>query len=369
MGTIALLQQGILKWPDLPSSVHELLNEGNFPSLACGGWDIISRPFPEILSAHDLIPERLRARIDPSALDPICFQPVVTALDYAADAPRRLAADSTVGSAVSSVIEDVLRFQELTGCQRSMVIYLASPARRSDPPLSSESSWPALMGRGIYSVASNLIYAAGAVEAGADFVDFTPSEALTCPALLMRSRKMGVQVAGRDGSTGQTMLKAAIAQMVLLRGLRLRSWYSSNNLGNHDGLVLSDPEFSWLKMADKKRFLNERQLGTEFEHVVSIDYLRSRGDRKEAFDSVIAEDLFGGEVNIKVNWEGWDSALAVPMLLDLVRLIAAGQKLGLSGPQVQLGYFFKSPIDASCESPERGHELLARFYAEMLNSE
>ena len=117
------------------------------------------------------------------------------------------------------------------------------------------------MGREIDGVASNLIYAAGAVEAGADFVDFTPSEALTCPALLMRSREMGVQVAGRDGSTGQTMLKAAIAQMLLLRGLRLRSWYSSNNLGNHDGLVLSDPEFSWLKMTDKNVFLTNDSLG------------------------------------------------------------------------------------------------------------
>ena len=61
MGTIALLQQGILRWADLPSSVHELplMNEGSRPSFVCGGWDVISSPFPKILSAHDLIPEGL----------------------------------------------------------------------------------------------------------------------------------------------------------------------------------------------------------------------------------------------------------------------------------------------------------------------
>jgi myo-inositol-1-phosphate synthase len=160
------------------------------------------------------------------------------------------------------------------------------------------------------------------------------------------------------------MLKAAIAQMLVLRGLRLRSWYSSNHLGNRDGLVLSDPEFSRLKIADKKRGLTELAGLADADHVVSIDFVRSRGDQKESFDSVVASDIFGREVNLRFNWQGWDSALAVPMLLDLIRLVAVGQRLGLSGPQPQLAYFFKAPLGARCESPERAYARLVEYYME-----
>jgi myo-inositol-1-phosphate synthase len=212
-------------------------------------------------------------------------------------------------------------------------------------------------------VPASLIYAAGAIEAAADFVDFTPSEGLTCPALWGRADERGTQLVGRDGSTGQTMLKAAIAATLTLRGLAPRSWYSSNHLGNDDGLVLSDPDFKWLKLSDKERGLAEL-IGPSVDHVVSIDYVASKGDRKESFDSVVAEDIFGGEVRLRVNWEAWDSALATAMLVDLVRLVVVGQELGLSGVQPQLGFFFKSPVGGPCLSPEAAHSAMVAFYDE-----
>ncbi|MGG7377993.1 hypothetical protein ACQ7B2_04280, partial [Escherichia coli] len=71
-----------------------------------------------------------------------------------------------------------------------------------------------------------------AIRARAHFVDFTPSETLECEAVSSLAAVNGVQVAGRDGSTGQTMLKVTIAEMLRLRNLRLKSWYSTNILGN-----------------------------------------------------------------------------------------------------------------------------------------
>jgi myo-inositol-1-phosphate synthase len=114
-----------------------------------------------------------------------------------------------------------------------------------------------------------------------------------------RAVERGSQLVGRDGSTGQTMLKAAIASMLGLRGLALRSWYSSNHLGNDDGLVLADPDYTWLKLRDKARGLTEI-VGPSVDHVVSIDYMAFKGDRKESFDSVVAEDIFGGEVRLRL---------------------------------------------------------------------
>jgi myo-inositol-1-phosphate synthase len=332
------------------------------PTISAAGWDFPAAPFPEVLSSHALIPAHLLAKLDPGNLAVPRFDPVVTALDFDAGRSGRLPARATVRDGVKLVASDIEAFKANPGCDRPVVLYLGSPARPASPPLADVTSWSELLARPADEVPAGVIYAAAAVEAGADFVDFTPSESLVCPALWSRSAAAGLQLAGRDGSTGETMLKAAVATMLSLRGLRLRSWYSSNHLGNRDGLVLSDPDFSWLKIADKKRGLAELTGSNDFDHVVSIDFVRSKGDRKEAFASVVAEDIFGSEVNLRLNWQAWDSALAVPMLLDLVRLVAIGQRLGLAGVQPQLGYFFKAPLGIRCESPERAHSRMIEFY-------
>ena len=126
-------------------------------------------------------------------------------------------------------------------------------------------------------------------------------------------------------------------------------------------LFLLSRASSWLKLADKARGLEE-MAGREVEHVVSIDYMKSKGDRKESFDSVVAEDMFGGEVRLRLNWEAWDSALAVPTSLDIIRLVIAGQHRKLRGVQKQLGFFFKAPIGDVCRSPEDAHRQMVRFY-------
>ena len=44
-----------------------------------------------------------------------------------------------------------------------------------------------------------------------------------------------------DGKTGQTLLKTALASMFRARRLLIEGWYSTNFLGNDDGLVLDAP--------------------------------------------------------------------------------------------------------------------------------
>jgi myo-inositol-1-phosphate synthase len=49
-------------------------------------------------------------------------------------------------------------------------------------------------------------------------------------------------------------------------------------------------------------------------------------------------------MRMEFTWHGCDSALAAPLVLDLVRLTAAAHSRGLSGPLPQLAFFFKDPI-------------------------
>lgn len=368
-GTLLLMEQGIITAQEIPSSLAAFLRlRCPHPKVSLGGWDFQHDSLLSVLSNKKLIPNRLLSQLVDSSSEHLQFGAVSTTLDFhTLTAQDRLGVNTFVSDGVELVKADIAEFKSKFGCEHVIVIYLGSPARPSVPSLSVETCWQDLLDRTSCTVPGNLIYAMASIESGADIIDFTPSEGLTSPALIARGVSNGVQIVGRDGSTGQTMLKAAVAEMLVLRGLRLRSWFSSNHLGNHDGLVLSSEEFSWLKIQDKKRGLSELMPEDNYEHVVSIDYVESKGDQKEAFDSVRAEDIFGGALTLRLNWEGWDSALAVPMLVDLIDLVVLGRNLGLSGLQPQLGFFFKAPLGGRAESPSRAHKRLTDFYSEQLN--
>src|SRR5439155_11502664 len=51
--------------------------------------------------------------------------------------------------------------------------------------------------------------ACAAFGAGCSFVDFTPSPGLLLPAVTELARRAGLPYAGRDGKTGQSLLRSA----------------------------------------------------------------------------------------------------------------------------------------------------------------
>jgi myo-inositol-1-phosphate synthase len=362
IGALALLEAGVLSWQDVPSSVTGYVDAPVPSDIRYGGWDPRVGDLESVIARNALVPTRLvdlmpRLRITD-------FPALGTALDYV---PTRFSPSATVAEVAEKVAENVRTFGESSAATRPIVLYLGAPSRKATPNLAEVETWNELRVRKPDAVPGALLYAAGAILGGADFVDFTPGEALTCPALWGMAVDRCVQLAGRDGSTGQTMLKAAVGEMLQLRGIPPESWYSSNHLGNNDGFVLAQPEYNWLKLADKTRGLAEI-VGDPIDHVVSIDYMKAKGDRKESFDSVVARDVFGGEIRLRLNWEAWDSALATPMLVDLIRLIMLGQDSGLRGVQAHLGFFFKAPIGGRCESPALGHKAMVAFYRKNASS-
>jgi myo-inositol-1-phosphate synthase len=62
-----------------------------------------------------------------------------------------------------------------------------------------------------------MLYARAAIEAGVAYGNFTPSVAADAPALAEFARRRGVPVAGKDGKTGQTLLKTVLAPMLRAR--------------------------------------------------------------------------------------------------------------------------------------------------------
>ena len=310
-----------------------------------GGWDHDLRPLVEIIRDYGLISSGLNeSATHLSSISP--YPAIIGTLDAK---PRGGLESSIVSKSLHDgacrVQQDIERFREQHNCDQVIVVYLASPPRFSKIDFGGDLTAYKHDFAGVHC------YLLGAIKASAHFVDFTPTDALEHPVFQEMATRSGSQLAGRDGSTGQTMLKLHVAELLRRRSLRLRAWYSTNILGNNDGRVLTIPEHRVVKIHDKTAGLAEVLGYDDFDHVVDISFVRSHGDAKEAWDVVECEGWLGSSVSLRMNWRGGDSLLAAPMVLDLCRLIEQGARRGRVGLQAGLGFFFKNPIGCQDARP------------------
>ena len=248
--------------------------------------------------------------------------------------------------AIKRIRSDIEEFRKANDCSRVIVVYLSS----TEPPLTSNAdtlNWSKLsaaLANGDNSlVPASTIYAIAAFESGCAFVNFTPSVGSNLPALEEFALQQKSLHVGRDGKTGETLMKAVLAPMFAARNLKVMSWVGHNIFGNMDGKVLDDPINKANKVRSKDHLLTEI-LGYKPQTLVSIEYIESMGDWKTAWDHIHFEGFLGTKMAMQFTWQGCDSLLAAPLVLDLVRLTEREQRRGKSGVMSHLAAFFKSPM-------------------------
>jgi len=189
-----------------------------------------------------------------------------------------------------------------------------------------------------------MLYAYAAIAEEIPYGNFTPSVAADIPALVAYAEKQRVPVAGKDGKTGQTMIKTALAPAFKTRALKVEGWYSTNILGNRDGLALSNADSLASKIKTKGSVLDDI-LGYQVEdHIVDIRYYRPRGDNKEAWDNIDVRGFLNQPMQLKINFLCKDSILAAPLAIEIARLLDVAKRRGDFGIQEQLSVFFKLPM-------------------------
>ncbi|MGQ5229507.1 inositol-3-phosphate synthase [Streptomyces sp. MN3] len=208
------------------------------------------------------------------------------------------------------------------------------------------------------------LYAAAALRAGCGYVNFTPSTGLHHPALAQLAAEAGVPYAGRDGKTGQTLLRSVLGPMFQQRALAVRAWSGTNLLGGGDGAALADPAAAAAKNAGKERVLADT-LGAAPEGEVHIDDVPALGDWKTAWDHIAFDGFLGSRMILQTIWQGCDSALAAPLVLDLARLLLRAGQRGITGPLGELGFYFKDPVGDGPASLGEQYTELKRFAARL----
>ena len=211
-------------------------------------------------------------------------------------------------------------------------------------------------------VTPSMVYAYSALERGFPYVNFTPSVGVAVPALQELGLKHHVPFYGSDGKTGETLVKTVLAPMFRYRNLEVLSWEGFNILGGGDGRVLADPRHKRSKIRSKSGVLPSA-LGYTPHSGVGIEYVPSLGNWKTAWDFIHFRGFLGTKMSVQFIWQGCDSILAAPLVLDLVRLTEFALRQGEAGPMTHLACFFKEPLGVSVQSFTDQFRLLTDYVA------
>ncbi|KJK56544.1 inositol-3-phosphate synthase [Saccharothrix sp. ST-888] len=307
--------------------------------LVTGGHDIVATPLAkraEDLADAGVLPGWLPAAVaeDLRAAD----REIRPGFDPGRPGPQ--------AEAAGQLASDIAEFRRSRNLDRVVVVNVSS----TEPPITPLPEHAGLAGLeralaepGRPVLPPSALAAYAAFSADCPYVDFTPSPGLRIPAVTELADRRGLPYAGCDGKTGETLLRSALAPMFLARGLRVRSWSGTNLLGGGDGANLGREGRAEGKLAAKTRGL-AALLGTEATAPLHIDHVPDLGERKVAWDYVSFEGFLGASMSLQLTWDGYDSALAAPLVLDLARLVAGAHAAGESGPLGALAFFFKDPL-------------------------
>lgn len=254
--------------------------------------------------------------------------------------------EETPAAAIRRIQADLKEFAQRKELDQLVVVNIAS----TEPPVDTSrlpDTWaqlePLLEEPGECQLAASSIYAIAALDLGYSYVNFTPSLGSGLPAICDLALQRGTCHAGRDGKTGETLLKSVLAPMFAHRNLNIMSWVGHNIFGNMDGIVLNDPANKATKVTSKDQLLGQI-LGYQPQTLVSIEYIKSLGDWKTAWDHIHFQGFLGTPMILQFTWQGCDSLLAAPLVIDLVRFTERARRAGEAGILTFLSSFFKSPL-------------------------
>ena len=269
---------------------------------------------------------------------------------------------------VEQIRADIRNFKSEKGCDRIVVLWAASTEIyvpiNEKVHYTLEALETAMKANDCENIAPSMCYAYAALAEGAPFIMGAPNTTVDIPAMWEMAEKTGLPICGKDFKTGQTLVKSGFAPIIGTRCLGLRGWFSTNILGNRDGLVLDEPANFHTKEVSKLSTLEtilkaEKQpdLYADYYHKVRINYYPPRNDEKEAWDNIDIFGWMGYPMQVKINFLCRDSILAAPVCLDLVLLSDLAARAGKWGIQRFLSFFLKAPMHDYTQGEEAVNHL------------
>ena len=323
--------------------------------LVFAAWDVFPANAYECAINAEVLKEK---DIDPVKDELMAIKPMKAAFDrnYA----KRLDGNNVKQcrdrwDMTEQIREDIRNFKRESGVDRVVVLWAASTEIYVAPDMKYHGTLAdleaAMKADRTDVIAPSMCYAYAALMEDAPFVMGAPNTTVDIPAMWELAEKTHMPIAGKDFKTGQTLVKSGFAPIIGTRMLGLNGWFSTNILGNRDGLVLDEPANFRTKEVSKLSTLesilvadNQPDLYSDYYHKVRINYYPPRNDNKEGWDNIDIFGWMGYPMQIKIDFLCRDSILAAPLCLDLALLIDLARRAGRCGTQRFLSFFLKSPM-------------------------
>ena len=344
-----------------------------------GAWDVYPANAYESAINAEVLKEK---DINPVKEELEAIKPLKAAFDH--NYAKRLDGDNVKQvkdrwDMTEQIREDIRNFKATTGVERVVVLWAASTEVYVPVDEKIHGTVAALEAAMKADdkdhIAPSMCYAYAALSEGCPFIMGAPNTTVDIPAMWELAEKTGMPIAGKDFKTGQTLVKSGFAPIIGTRCLGLSGWFSTNILGNRDGLVLDEPANFRTKEVSKLSTLEsilvpEKQPDlyghgndedTQYYHKVRINYYPPRNDNKEGWDNIDIFGWMGYPMQIKINFLCRDSILAAPLLLDLCLLSDLAARAGKYGIQRFLSFFLKAPMHDYTQGEEPVNNLYQQY--------
>ncbi len=327
----------------------------SYENITFAGWDLFGEHLAKAAEEHDVLTHKQFVAVEKD-LRKIKPWRAVGNKDFLANIEgENTVSNDSHRAGVEKICENLREFKK--SCDSAVVINLASTEKLADEGneiFNSLAGFEKALDANSSEISPAMLYAYAAISEQIPYGNFTPSVSADIPALIEFAEKMQVPIAGKDGKTGQTMIKSVLAPAIKTRALKDEGWYSTNILGNRDGLALSNAESLASKVKTKSGLLDDI-LGYEVkDHIVDIRYYKPRKDNKEAWDNIDLTGFLGQPMQLKVNFLCKDSILAAPLAIEIARCLDLAKRRNEKGVLEEVGVFFKYPMtrkkDAKAEN-------------------
>ncbi|MGD9590173.1 MAG: inositol-3-phosphate synthase [Pyrinomonadaceae bacterium] len=362
---ISLIRKGMIGYEGLPLADLKVEEIADYTDIAFAGWDLNGDDLAAAAEGHAVLSDRQLAAVR-DELSQIRPWPAIGNERFLS----LIEGDNKIAGGHRAVVDrlrsDLAGFKE--ACGSAVVINLASTEKLSvegTDALNGIAAFEKALDDDSPDVSPAMLYAYASIAEGVPYGNFTPSTSADIPALIQFAEKQNVPIAGKDGKTGQTFIKTVLAPALKARALHVDGWYSTNILGNRDGLALSNEDSLASKVKTKQSVLDDILGYHVDDHIVDIRYYRPRGDDKEAWDNVDIRGFLGQTMQIKVNFLCKDSILAAPLAIEIARCLDLARQRGEAGIQEHLSVFFKMPMNKS-GSPVHAFHLQEKMLLDWL---
>ncbi|MEO8572945.1 MAG: inositol-3-phosphate synthase [Pyrinomonadaceae bacterium] len=366
---IDLLKKGVVGTEGLPLANLGVEGLAAYTDIVFAGWDLFGEHLAKAAGEHDVLTHKQFVAAE-DGLRTIKPWPAIGDPKFLSNIDgENLLSHSSHRETIEKLRANLREF--ISVCDSVVVINLASTEKlavEGNEIFNSLAGFEEALDENSPDISPAMLYAYAAMTKGIPYGNFTPSVAADVPALIELADLRKVPIAGKDGKTGQTFIKTVLAPALKSRALKVEGWYSTNILGNRDGLALSNEDSLAAKVKTKSSVLDDILGYTVEDHLVDIRYYRPRGDNKEAWDNIDISGFLGQPMQIKVNFLCKDSILAAPLAIEIARCLDLAKERGESGIQEQLSVFFKLPM-ARNEKPEQAFHKQEHMLLEWLGRE